>query len=340
MFFTKRETVMFCHLKALMLTAMMQTLIFVTAIGADIAPPLGLPPIPWPNNNPYTEEKAELGRQLFHDTRLSSDQSVACVSCHNKTCSYSDCRTVSVGIDEMKGTRHSPSLINAAYLTSCFWDGRAQTLEDQCEGPLTNPKEMTSLNDPHAALKHCAEQVCKIIEYRPLIKQVFGKEEITITEISQAIATYERTILSGNSPYDRYIAGDRTALSAEQIQGFAIFKKSGCINCHSEPLFTDNRFHNIGVGMDRQNPDTGRYGVTHQEKDWGAFKTPGLRDVARSGPYMHDGSLKTLEEVIDYYDKGGINNKNLHPLMRPLNLTAQEKTALLKFLESLNGEPQ
>lgn len=311
--------------------------VFVHA-AEEVKPPLGLPPIPWPAHNTYSKEKATLGRLLFFDKRLSFDQSVSCASCHNRQCGFSDCRSVSIGIDQTKGTRHSPSLINSAYLTAFFWDGRAESLEDQCEGPLSNSKEMTALKNPHEALKHCVECILTIPGYRPLFKQAFARDQITIEDISQAIATFERTILSGNSPYDRYIAGDHTALSEEQIRGLSLFKKSGCINCHTEPLFTDNRFHNIGIGMNNSDPDLGRYVITHQEKDWGAFKTPTLRETSKSSPYMHDGTLHTLEDVINYYNEGGIKNKNLHPLIHPLNLTEEEKKALISFLMALNGE--
>jgi cytochrome c peroxidase len=307
------------------------------AVAADVVPPLGLPPIPWPKENPYTKEKATLGQLLFFDKRLSYDQTVSCASCHNKQCGFSDCKAIAVGIDHTLGTRHSPSIINSAFLTSLFWDGRAHSLEEQCQGPLANPKEMAGIKDPHEALHHCTEQVQKIPEYKPLFKEAFGSDEITLDKISKAISTFERTILSGNSAYDRYIAGDRSALTEEQIHGLALFKKTGCINCHIEPLFSDNRFHNIGVGMDNANPDLGRYTVTHDEKDWGAFKTPMLRDVSKSGPYMHNGSLATLEDVINYYNDGGTKNKNLHPLMRPLNLSEADKKALMSFLQALDG---
>jgi cytochrome c peroxidase len=303
-----------------------------------IKPPLGLPAIPWPQDNPYTKEKAELGKLLYFDTRLSGDQTVSCASCHNIPCGYSDCRPIAVGIDKKIGTRHSPTIINAAYATHLFWDGRANSLEEQCKGPIANPNEMSKTQNAHEAHQQCVKHVKEIPGYAPLFKKAFGSDEITIDEISKAIATFERTILSGNSPYDRYMAGDKSALSAEQIQGLQVFKKSGCANCHRGFNFSDGRFTNIGVGMDVPNPDTGRYGITHDEKDWGAFKIPTLRETAHTSPYMHDGSLKTMEEVIDYYDKGGNPNKNLHPLMKPLHLTADEKKALLSFLASLNGE--
>lgn len=304
----------------------------------NINPPLGLPPIRWPQDNPYTKEKAYLGQMLYFDKRLSSDKTISCASCHNMPCGYSDCKEIAIGISESKGTRHSPTIINAAYNTIFFWDGRARTLEEQCKGPLANTKEMTKIHDPHAAHEKCIDHIKDIPGYMILFKKAFGNEEVTIDKIAKAIATFERTVLSGNSAYDRYKAGDRSALSQEQIQGLAIFKKVGCANCHAGFNFTDDRFQNIGVGMNDPNPDLGRYLITKQEKDWGAFKTPTLREVEHTAPYMHDGSLKTLEEVIDYYDKGGVPNKNLHPLMEPLNLTQEEKKALVSFMKALSGE--
>lgn len=303
-----------------------------------INPPLGLPPIPWPKDNAYTKDKADLGRYLYFDKRLSSDKTISCASCHNIPCGYSDCKPIAIGIDDSIGSRHSPTIINTAYNSTCFWDGRAKTLEEQCKGPLGNPKEMTTMKDPHDAYKLCIQNITSIPGYAILFRKAFGNDEITIDKISQAIATFERTILSGNSPYDRYVSGDRSALSQEQIHGMQVFKKVGCANCHGGFNFTDDRFQNIGVGMDVASPDLGRYVITHQERDWGSFKTPTLREVEHTPPYMHNGSLKTLEEVIDYYDKGGIKNKNLSLLMRPLNLSKEDKKALVSFLKALSGE--
>jgi cytochrome c peroxidase len=299
--------------------------------------PLGLPPIPWPADNPYTAEKAELGRLLYFDKRLSSDHTVSCATCHFKACGFSDCKKIAVGIHDTQGTRHSPTIINAAYLKHLFWDGRADTLEEQCKGPIANPHEMTLAKNPHQAHLQCENRIKDIVGYSVLFKKVFGHDKINIDDISKAIATYERTILSGDSAYDRFAAGDSTALTAQQIQGMVVFKKSGCANCHGGFDFSDQRFLNIGVGMDAADPDTGRYAITHNKSDWGAFKVPTLRAVEFSAPYMHDGSLKTLEEVVDYYDKGGIPNKNLHPLMKPLHLSADDKKALVSFLMALNG---
>jgi len=304
----------------------------------QVVPPLGLPSIPWPEDNPYTAEKGDLGRLLYFDPRLSGDNSVSCSTCHNIPCAFGDCRAIAIGIDQRKGTRHTPTILNAAYLKYLFWDGRARSLEEQGMGPIANPNEMAKNEDPHEAHLQCQERVAAIEGYRVLFKKVFGTDEITMNEIAKAIATFERTVLSGNSPYDRYRAGDKTAMTAEQIRGYDLYKKVGCVNCHGGYNFCDDRFMNIGIGMDSPNPDTGRYGITNNDRDWGAFKPPTLRESEHTAPYMHDGSLKTLEEVIDYYDKGGIPNKNLHPLMRPLNLSSDDKAALVSFLKALSGE--
>jgi len=304
----------------------------------EIKPPLGLRPIPWPKDNPYSKEKAELGRLLYFDKRLSSDGTISCATCHNLPCGYGDCHILPTGIRGTIGARHSPTIINVAYSTRLFWDGRASSLEEQCKGPLANPKEMTTLKDVHEAHRECTEKIRNIPGYRVLFKKVFNHDEVSIDDIAKVIATFERTILSGNSPYDRYRAGDHTAMTEEQIHGMEVFKKVNCNICHTGFNFTDDHFQNIGVGMDAAEPDTGRYGITHDDKDWGAFKVPTLRDVEHTAPYMHDGSLGTLEEVIDYYDKGGIKNKNLHLLMKPLHLSAADKKALASFLKSLSGE--
>lgn len=300
--------------------------------------PLGLPPIPWPAGNPYDKKKAELGRLLYFDKRLSSDGTVSCATCHMIQDAFADHLPLAVGIKGREGQRNSPMVINSAYLTHLFWDGRALSLEEQCKGPIANPKEMTLLDDAHEAHEECHKQIMKIKGYAALFKEVFHCDLCSIDDVAKAVATFERTVLSGNSKFDRYVAGDKTAMNAEEIQGLHVFKKAGCVNCHNGPHLTDGRFLNIGVGMDLPNPDLGRYLVTKDKKDWGAFKVPGLREVALTFPYMHDGSLKTLEDVVDYYDKGGTPNPNLHPLVKPLHLSEAEKKALVSFMKALNGE--
>jgi len=224
-------------------------------------------------------------------------------------------------------------VFNRAYSLAQFWDGRAATLEAQAAGPMANPIEMGNTHEAViATLKG-------IPGYRARFKQVFGSEEFGIDEVTKAIATYERTVLSGNSPYDRYKAGNKKAMTASQVRGMSVyFDKAKCDQCHEGINLTTNAYHNLGVGMDKPNPDEGRMAVTKNAADYGAFKTPTLREIARTAPYMHDGSLATLEEVVDYYDKGGIANKNLDERMKPLKLTGEEKKDLVEFLKALSGE--
>lgn len=300
--------------------------------------PLGLPPIPWPDDNPYSAKKSELGRLLYFDKRLSADGTISCASCHAVNEGFADHSKVSTGIHGNLGTRNAQTVINSAYHKLFFWDGRAKTLEEQCKGPVANPREMANVDDPHIAHRDCQDKIQSIKGYQQLFQDAFGTSEITMDNIAKAVATFERTVLSGNSPYDRYMAGDKTAMTQDQINGLRVFKHVGCDNCHFGPTFSDERYLNIGVGMDAKNPDLGRYDVTHNKSDWGAFRVSILRDIANTPPYMHDGSLATLEEVIDYYDRGGIKNANLHPLMRPLHLTDTEKKNLVSFLKALNGQ--
>ncbi|MBI3823457.1 MAG: cytochrome-c peroxidase [Planctomycetes bacterium] len=302
--------------------------------------PLGLVPIVWPEDNPYSAEKAELGWLLFFDKRLSSDGSVSCASCHSPEHGFTDGSAVSTGIAKQKGGRSAPSVINRVYGFAQFWDGRVYSLEDQAKGPIANPIEMTSDKDAGKAHAACIERLRQVKGYRARFKQVFGTEEFTIDHIAKAIATFERTILSGNSAYDRFKAGDKTALNEAQQRGMKTFfsNHARCDSCHDGAAFTTNQFANIGIGMDKPDPDLGRFMVTKNEADKGAFKTPGLRDIARTAPYMHDGSLKTLEEVVEHYDKGGVKNQWLHQDIKPLKLSVQDKKDLVEFLHGLNGE--
>lgn len=299
----------------------------------SIPVPVGLLPIVWPNDNPYTPEKAELGRILYFDQRLSADNTVSCATCHSPKYAFTDAQPVSIGIHGQRGGRSAPTIINRAYSLAQFWDGRAATLEEQVKGPMANAIEMGN------TLEATVAKLNSIPGYRVLFAKAFGEENITIDEIAKAIATFERTVLSGNSAYDRYKAGDKKALAPAQVRGMNVFfKKAKCDKCHEGINFTTNEFHNLGVGADKPDPDVGRYAVTNNPKDWGAFKTPTLRDIAETPPYMHDGSLKTLREVIDYYDKGGILNKNLDPDIKPLKLTVDEKNDLVEFLRALSGQ--
>ena len=275
---------------------------------------------------------------LYFDKRLSADGTVSCATCHSISRAFTDNLRVSIGIRGQHGTRHAPTIINAGYQKHLFWDGRAKTLEEQAKGPISNPKEMSLVDDVHKSLQLCHERIKQIKGYRILFKEVFGNDECLIDDIAKAISTFERTVLSGNSAYDRYKAGDLSAMSKEQIEGYKVFRHSGCTICHSGPNFSNDGFMNIGVGMDAEHPDLGRYDVTKNNSDYGAFKVPTLREVSKTYPYMHDGSLSTLEEVIDFYDKGGIPNRNLHTTIKPLKLSKEDKEALLSFLKALDGE--
>jgi cytochrome c peroxidase len=295
--------------------------------------PLGLLPVQYPRDNPYSAKKAELGRLLYYDKRLSADGTVSCASCHHPDHAFTDGKAVSEGIRAQKGGRSAPTVINRAYGFAQFWDGRAKSLEEQAIGPMANAIEM---GNSHVAV---VKTINGIPGYRKMFQEVFGNEECDIVMVAKAIATFERTVLSGNSAYDRFKAGDKGALTPAQIRGKDVyFNRAKCDQCHEGINFTANAFHNLGVGMDKPNPDIGRYEVTRKDSDWGAFKTPTLRDIARTAPYMHDGSLKTLEEVVDFYDKGGTPNKNLDERMKPLKLTDSEKKDLVEFLKALNGE--
>jgi cytochrome c peroxidase len=303
------------------------------AADASIAVPGGLLPVQFPRENPYTPEKAELGKLLYFDKRLSKDGTVSCATCHDPKFAFTDGKAVSNGIGGQKGGRSAPTVINRAYSLAQFWDGRAKSLEEQAKGPMANPIEM---GNTHGGV---VGNLKAIAGYRPLFVKAFGTAEIDIDHVAMAIATFERTVLSGNSPYDRYKAGNKKAMSATQVRGLNVyFNKAKCDQCHEGTNFTTNAYHNLGVGTDRPNPDAGRFDFTKDPADWGAFKTPTLRDISRTAPYMHDGSLKTLEEVVDYYDKGGIKNKNLDERIKPLNLTPQEKADLVAFMKALDGE--
>ena len=298
---------------------------------AEVEPevPLGLPPVYFPEDNPYSKAKVELGRLLYF----------ACATCHSPAKGFTDAAPVSTGINGQKGGRSAPTVINRAYSTSQFWDGRAPSLEAQAIGPIANPIEMTNLKSEKAAHGAVVERLKKSKGYRRQFKQVFGTTDFTIDHVGKAIATFERTVVSGNAPYDRYVNGDKSALNSAQTRGFNIFfKKAGCDSCHLGFNFSDGSYENVGIGMDKPKPDLGRFVVSGKESDKGSFKTPTLREIEHTGPYMHDGRYKTLEEVVEHYDKGGIKNPNLNRRLKPLKLSKQDKQDLVAFLKALSGE--
>ena len=332
--------------------------------------PLGLPPVPIPSDNPQTPEKIALGKLLFEDKRFSADGTVSCATCHDPQKVFTDGLPTSEGIKKLKGTRNAPTVVNAAYYDSQFWDGRRSSLEEQSKDPLINPIE-------HGLPSHgpILETIRKDESYTSQFRNVFGvaPQQITIDHVAKAIASFERTLISGDSPFDRYLyGGDKTALSESAIRGLEIYRtKARCQDCHSigqtNATFTDNKFHNLGVGFkrlgsravqiantfrkakqegkdidkavlgDQEISELGRFVVTLRPSDIGAFKTPTLRNIAVTAPYMHDGSIQTLEEMIELYNKGGENNPFLDSGIRPLNLTDQEKADLLAFIKSLTS---
>ncbi|OQW33029.1 MAG: cytochrome-c peroxidase [Nitrospira sp. SG-bin1] len=288
-----------------------------------------------PADNPLTKEKIELGRILFFDKRLSKNNTIACASCHMAQKGFADGMPVSTGIHGLKGGRSAPVSFNRVYSTLNFWDGRAATLEAQSVGPFTNPIE-----HGFASYDEMNAKMMKIPGYRKLFKQVFGDENITTERVGMAIASFQRTVLSGNSAVDKFdIGGDENALNDSAKRGLELFRgKARCTRCHSGFNFTDEKFHNLGIGWDTNTVDLGRYMVTNNAEDIGAFKTPTLREIARTAPYMHDGRFKTLEEVVKFYNQGGVKNPHQDNTIITLELTDEEQQDLVAMLKSLNGE--
>ena len=351
----------------------------IAVFGGDTTenPLLGLPPVPIPADNPQTPAKIALGDKLYNETRFSTTGDVGCFTCHDTEKAFTDSPLkVSEGIEKKTGTRNSPTVINSAYFTSQFWDGRSPDLEDQALHPFINPVE-------HGLVDH--EPILEIVrtdpEYAAAFKEVFDKKgkQITMREVTLAIAAFERTIVSGNSPFDRYFYGGETgALTEQQIRGFDLFVNQGrCVSCHvieqTQALFTDNRFHNIGVGIskiqndvpelattflkadmtlsevdvevltDARTSELGRFAINHDLDDIGSFKTPTLRNIAVTAPYMHDGSIETLKDVMIHYNNGGVTdvgdevNDFLSGGIRPLNLEEEQIDDLVAFMEALTS---
>jgi cytochrome c peroxidase len=284
--------------------------------------------IEYPDDEPPSELEVMLGKTLFFDTRLSINHKQSCASCHNPDLGFSD--GMASGIGSMGGSleRNTPHIYNLAWSNSMFWDGRMDTLEQQALGPIEAEGEM---NMP---LNKLLPRLNAVPYYQKTFRQVYGESGITKTNLSKAIAAFERTIISDNSSFDRYIGGDKMAMSPSQIRGLAIFTgKANCTACHDGVNFTDDSFHNIGVG----DKDQGRGGVNADKSMIGAFKTPGLRNITLSAPYLHNGSAASLEEVIELYDRGGNTTIGLDKLIKPLKLTKQDKFDLLSFLGALTS---
>lgn len=319
--------------RAGLITALAMVAVAYAGSLAWCAEPFGLKPVPIPEDNPQTEEKIALGKQLYFDKRLSRDNTISCASCHDPKLGYSNGERFATGVGGAKGGRSAPSVINSAYYKQQFWDGRAGSLEEQALGPIANPIEMA------LPIEQAVARLNRIEGYRQAFQKVFGTD-VTADGIAKAIASYERTVLSGNAPFDHYEAGKKDALSEEAERGYKLFfGKANCSACHSGPNLSDSSYHNIGIGMDADEPDPGRFTVSKLGGDTGAFKTPTLREIARTAPYMHDGSLPTLEAVIDHYNKGGIPNEFLDEELFELGLTPDEKAALVTFLKEGLSSP-
>jgi len=286
--------------------------------------------IPFPADNPYTLEKVVLGKKLYFDTRLSQANLLSCASCHSPAFGWGDGQPVGVGHLMKRLGRRSPTIINAAYGVIFMWDGRADSLEDQALGPIQAEVEMAMPID------QLLTRLKAIDEYVALFNAAFPGEGITPKNIAKAIATYERTVISGRAPFDAWVDGDERAISDAAKRGFTLFNtKARCNECHSGWNFTDDSFHDIGLAT----PDIGRGKfLTEVVKSQHAFKTPGLREITHRAPYMHNGSMKTLEQVIEHYDSAGIERPSRSELIKPLKLTAQEKSDLVAFLRTLNSD--
>ncbi|MFZ5468120.1 MAG: cytochrome c peroxidase [Myxococcota bacterium] len=296
------------------------------------AVPTGLPPLEEPATNPTTPEKVALGHLLFFDKRLSKDGSMACEGCHHIEQAYTSGQAVDAKVGGAKNKRNAPTVGNIGYHASFYWDGRMPTLE-----AVSNAAWKGQLGADPATI---ATQLNVLPAYRAHFHRAFG-QQATAENIPQALAAFLRALKSGAAPFDKLEAGDAKAVSAEARQGFEVFKNAGCALCHAPPLYTDHMFHNVGVGWDpktKKFSDEGQKDATKDEKDAGKFKTPPLRDIAKTAPYFHDGSAKTLDAAIDFMLKGGVKNPNLDEKLKPQKLSKKDRAALEAFLQSLSGE--
>jgi len=361
----KRLTILLAMILAIIVGCALQG-----RIGEVDEGPLGLPPVVVPADNPQSPQKVALGKSLFEDRRFSADGKVACATCHDPDNAFDTEDRVSEGVNKLKGTRNAPTIINSAYYEAQFRDGRRPSLEEQAKDPFLNPVE-------HGLTSH--EQILEVIRnhssYRAQFRSVFGIEpqDLTIDHVAKAIACFERTVVSGNSPFDLYFyAGNTSTVTNAAIRGFEIFRTKGrCQECHpvgqKHATFTDSKFHNLGVGLknieprlmqiaddfrrkkqegkdidkivltDKEISELGRFVVTLRTEDIGSFRTPSLRNVEVTSPYMHDGSIQTLEEVVEFLNKGGGSNPYLDHGIGPLNLTYPEQADLVAFLRTLTS---
>lgn len=304
----------------------------LTPVNVEV--PLGLPPVPIPDDNPMTAEKIALGKKLYFDKRLSKDGTISCATCHDPQLAWTEHRPTSEGIEGQVGDKNSPTVINSAYAPEQFWDGRADSLEEQALGPMENPIEMGH------SLDAIIDELAEVEEYEESFQEVFGTT-VTREGMAKAIAAYERTILSGNSPYDQYKEGDENALTEAQQRGLKTFEDVGCATCHTPPLFSNYGYYNAGIGMDKDPPDAGRKNVTGEDRDVGKFRVPMLREVVDTHPYYHDGSVETLEEAVEIMATGGKENDNLSAIFRGISsqdVSDQDQQDIVEFLKSLSGD--
>lgn len=284
--------------------------------------------IPFPKDNPYTAEKAALGKMLFFDTRLSRDKNLSCASCHNPSFGWEVPFARAIGAGGKPLGRNAPTALNHAWSESLFWDGRAPTLEAQARGPIEAPPEMD------LPLATAVTRLKEVEGYRAAFSRSFPKDGLTEDSILKAIATYERTLVTGDTPFDRWIRGDKNALPDSARNGFALFTgKANCVACHSGWNFTDNKFYDIGLPSE----DIGRKGVTRADADQHAFKTSSLREIAARAPYMHNGEVATLEAVVEHYVTGGVTRPSRSALIKPMALSRQEVQDLVAFMRSLSS---
>ncbi|HZM00305.1 MAG TPA: cytochrome c peroxidase, partial [Planctomycetota bacterium] len=298
---------------------------------ADYDPIASFQAMEIPADNPLTAEKAALGRQLYYDTRLSGDGQLACYSCHVCEKGLTDGKALAQGAFGKPLTRSAPSMWNVGYHWALYWEGRAPNLEKQAAAAWTGA---------NMGAKDKAAEILATLNatpgYAAQFQAVFGGPATEET-LSKALAAYMRTIISDDTPWDRWQKGDETAVSDAAKRGYEVFKAKGCAECHAGVLLTDMQFHNVGIGMAAATPDVGRSKVTNEAKDTGAFKTPTLRDISQSAPYFHDGSVATLEEAVDLMLGGGLDNPHIaREKLKPQPVTPEERADLLEFLRSLD----
>jgi cytochrome c peroxidase len=290
---------------------------------------------PHPADNKPSAARIELGKMLFFDPRLSRDGNMSCASCHNPVLGWSDALPTAKGFKSMVLGRASPTVVNTGYNTIQMWDGRKASLEDQAIGPMVADVEM------NADIANVFKWLNTNPGYRRAFEQAYPGEGVNEKTFAKAIAAYERTVVSNNSPFDRWLKGEAGAMTEQQVRGFRLFqdeKKGNCAACHSAPNFTDNGFHNVGLASyGAGEPDMGRFLIRPLPSLKGAFKTPTLRDIELTAPYFHDGSAKTLREVVEHYAKGGVVKQDLSPNMKKLDLTEQDKNDIVAFLKALTS---